>query len=349
MNRLRNAKIEKARREDAERRRNSNGNSSSSFLDMDLDRINREDPRAHSEGWMAVEIHGAPVYLKALTGYIDVNMRPVSVAQGSPGVIPFKFPPAPSFPNMGGAGKDYFALAVIMMNFETTNKGKKFKSEFIDSLILPVKGSDREADPEFTKRFKEFSSNLDVDAKSDLTKRLAGIEEVKATMPPKLSREKLKQYQNIFFMSHALPDFPWVQKAVKEIESWPSCYCWYCERDLTPGTDWLEGIYEGLDMCSWYVLFWSEKAINSKWTNEEIREAKTRSVQYSKPKISTANLGTSEWPKLLSRYQGALIKSDADLSKWLADIKVQVLGADTTMPPTTPPSTPPPTDDGGWK
>ena len=102
-------------------------------------------------------------------------------------------------------------------------------------------------------------------------------------------------------MSHALPDFPWVEKAINEISSWPGCYCWTCERDISPGEDWLTEIYKGLEACNWYVLFWSEKAKESKWTNEEIREAKTRNVGKGSPAISTINLEGLDFPILLSR------------------------------------------------
>jgi len=132
------------------------------------------------------------------------------------------------------------------------------------------------------------------------------------------------QFKNVFFMSHALPDFPWVEKAINTISSWPGCYCWTCERDISPGEDWLTEIYNGLDACNWYVLFWSDKAENSKWTKEEMREAKTRNVASGNPKVSIVNLGKDEWPRLLSRHQGAVVTSDEELTKWLENLKSQV-------------------------
>lgn len=132
------------------------------------------------------------------------------------------------------------------------------------------------------------------------------------------------QFKNVFFMSHALPDFPWVEKAINTISSWPGCYCWTCERDISPGEDWLTEIYNGLDACNWYVLFWSDKAENSKWTKEEMREAKTRNVASGNPKVSIVNLGKDEWPRLLSRHQGAVVTSDEELAKWLENLKSQV-------------------------
>lgn len=132
------------------------------------------------------------------------------------------------------------------------------------------------------------------------------------------------QFKNVFFMSHALPDFPWVEKAINTISSWPGCYCWTCERDISPGEDWLTEIYNGLDACNWYVLFWSDKAENSKWTKEEMREAKTRNVASGNPKVSIVNLGKDQWPRLLSRHQGAVVTSDEELAKWLENLKSQV-------------------------
>lgn len=132
------------------------------------------------------------------------------------------------------------------------------------------------------------------------------------------------QYKNLFFMSHALPDFPWVQKAMQVIESWPECKCWTCERDIRHGMDWLEAIYDGIEECTWYILFWSENSKKSKWTNEEIREVKVRHVNRGKPHITLVNLGMSEWPKLLSRYQGSVVKNDEDLHQFLANLKSQI-------------------------
>ncbi len=131
-------------------------------------------------------------------------------------------------------------------------------------------------------------------------------------------------YKNLFFMSHALPDFPWVQKAMQVIESWPDCKCWTCERDIRHGMDWLEAIYEGIEECTWYILFWSENSKKSKWTNEEIREVKVRHVNRGKPNITLVNLGMHEWPKLLSRYQGSVVKNDEDLQQFLTNLKSQV-------------------------
>ncbi|UYP44215.1 hypothetical protein NEF87_000500 [Candidatus Lokiarchaeum ossiferum] len=133
-----------------------------------------------------------------------------------------------------------------------------------------------------------------------------------------------QQIKNVFFMSHALPDFPWVKKCMDVIESWPGCRVWTCERDIPVGGDWLESIYNGLEICSWYLLFWSDHAEKSKWTNEEIREAKTRQVANEKPHISVINLGKEDWPILLSRYQGTVMKSDEDVATYLANLKTQV-------------------------
>jgi hypothetical protein len=133
--------------------------------------------------------------------------------------------------------------------------------------------------------------------------------------------------KDLVFMSHALPDFPWVKKAMEQIETWPGCRVWTCERDIPTGGDWLESIYAGLENCSWYVLFWSDKAQASKWTNEEMKEAKTRIVSRGKPKITVVNLGKSDWPILLQRYQGAFIKSDEDFNSWIGSLKDQVFGS----------------------
>ncbi|NVM55233.1 MAG: HEAT repeat domain-containing protein [Candidatus Helarchaeota archaeon] len=153
-------------------------------------------------------------------------------------------------------------------------------------------------------------------------KKQFGYPELKEPKEGEEPEESL--YKNLFFMSHALPDFPWVQKAMKTIESWSGCKCWTCERDILHGMDWLEAIYDGIEESTWYILFWSENAKNSKWTNEEIREAKVRNVNSGKPKITLVNLGMSEWPTLLSRHQGSVVKSDEDLQQFLVNLKSQV-------------------------
>ncbi|MHA1819164.1 MAG: TIR domain-containing protein [Promethearchaeota archaeon] len=139
-----------------------------------------------------------------------------------------------------------------------------------------------------------------------------------------ISTKPEEQYTNYFFLSHALPDFNWVQKVMNEIESWPGCKCWTCERDIPTGGDWLESIYDGLDAANWYLLFWSDNAEKSKWTNEEIREAKTRNVSRNNPKISVVNLGKNDWPRLLQRYQGAMVTNEEELKTYLKNLRSQV-------------------------
>lgn len=134
------------------------------------------------------------------------------------------------------------------------------------------------------------------------------------------------EYKNKFFMSHSSKDFIWVQKVARIIESWPGCKAWICERDIYHGQDWLEAIYDGIEDCNWYILFWSQNAENSKWTQEEIKEAKLRNVQSGdiNPKISIVNLGMTELPRLLTRHQGTKVTSDADIEEFCNRLKTQV-------------------------
>jgi len=155
-------------------------------------------------------------------------------------------------------------------------------------------------------------------------KKKFGIPELKALKEEEEGGPTPEPYKNLFFMSHALLDFLWVQKVMSEIENWSGCKCWTCERDIPQGHDWLEGIYEGLGSSTWFILFWSDNAANSKWTNEEIKEAKIRNVNKGKPQITIVNLGEKDWPTLLSRYQGSKIKTDDDLMEFLEKLKSEV-------------------------
>lgn len=133
------------------------------------------------------------------------------------------------------------------------------------------------------------------------------------------------QYEHVFFMSHAVDDFPWVEKAVKEIESWPGCRCWICERDIKPGDDWMTEIYKGLSSSNWFLLFWSENSENSKWTREEMNEAKQKNIESGgTPRVSVINLGKDEWPALFARSQSAKVLSDQDMNSYLTNLKSQL-------------------------
>lgn len=134
------------------------------------------------------------------------------------------------------------------------------------------------------------------------------------------------EYKNKFFMSHSTKDFTWVQKVSRVIESWPGCKTWLCERDIYHGQDWLEAIYDGIETCNWYILFWSQNAENSKWTMEEIREAKLRNVESNDtmPKISIVNLGMPELPRLLTRHQGSKVTNDQEIEAFCEKLKSQV-------------------------
>jgi len=155
-------------------------------------------------------------------------------------------------------------------------------------------------------------------------KKKFGIPELKIPKEEEEGGPPTELYKNLFFMSHALPDFLWVQKTVRVIEDWPRCKCWTCERDIPQGHDWLETIYEGLESATWFILFWSDNAANSKWTNEEIKEAKIRSVNKGIPQITIVNLGKQDWPTLLSRYQGSVVTTDDELNEFLEKLKSQV-------------------------
>ncbi len=143
---------------------------------------------------------------------------------------------------------------------------------------------------------------------------------------PAAAKAAEPEYKNKFFMSHSTKDFAWVQKVSNVIESWPGCKAWLCERDIYHGQDWMEAIYDGIEECNWYVLFWSQNAENSKWTMEEIREAKLRNVESNDtfPKVTIVNLGMSEMPRLLTRHQGSKVTKDEDVAEFCNRLKTQI-------------------------
>ncbi|MHA1896758.1 MAG: TIR domain-containing protein [Promethearchaeota archaeon] len=215
------------------------------------------------------------------------------------------------------AGK-YAAIAEEMVKIFAEQKSDKKLKKKANSILKKL--SKISADEKLILIEEEKTKN-------ELLKEVKKIEvQAKSIDKSQLKKAEsdLSKYKNIFFMSHALPDFPWVEKVIKEISSWPGCYCWTCENDIVPGSDWLMEIYKGLDMMNWYILFWSDHAENSKWTNEEIKEAKTRNVAKGTPKISIVNLGKDDWPRLLSRHQGAVVTNDEELQAWLQNLKSQV-------------------------
>lgn len=196
------------------------------------------------------------------------------------------------------------------------------ESSAVSKYALKALGNMKKLSKEEKNEIKEMEEHEKEIKK--LQKKL-GFPELKEGKEEEEEEEKEEEaYKNLFFMSHALPDFPWVKKVMQAIENWPGCKCWTCERDILHGHDWLEAIYDGLEECEWYILFWSENAKKSKWTNEEIREAKVRHVNRGKPNITLINLGMDEWPSLLSRYQGSRVQTDEDLKQFLENLKSQV-------------------------
>jgi len=133
-------------------------------------------------------------------------------------------------------------------------------------------------------------------------------------------------YKNKFFMSHSSKDFEWVEKVAREIDSWPGCRAWMCERDIYHGQDWLEAIYDGIDACNWFILFWSQNAENSQWTMDEIRQAKMRNVESgdTHPRVSIVNLGMPEMPRLLARHQGSKVIKDEDVAEFCNRLRPQI-------------------------
>jgi len=157
-------------------------------------------------------------------------------------------------------------------------------------------------------------------------KREPKIREPPEGAPNQPEQDNEPEIHSRFFMSHSTKDFTLVKKMSDIIETWPGCKAWYCERDIFHGQDWMEAIYDGIEMCNWYILFWSPNAEASKWTIEEIREAKLRNIESenTNPKVSIVNMGMPGMPRLLTRSQGSKVVDDVGFDEFMKRLKDQI-------------------------
>jgi TolB-like protein/Flp pilus assembly protein TadD len=74
------------------------------------------------------------------------------------------------------------------------------------------------------------------------------------------------------FISHASNDKPIADAICEQLES-EGIKCWIAPRDIEPGSDWTEGIIQGIDSCHIFVLVFSESANGSEHVRREVAKA----------------------------------------------------------------------------
>jgi len=74
------------------------------------------------------------------------------------------------------------------------------------------------------------------------------------------------------FISHASKDKATADAVCQQLES-ARIKCWIAPRDIKAGSDWTEGIIEGIDSCQVFVLVFSENANVSEHVRREVAKA----------------------------------------------------------------------------
>ena len=74
------------------------------------------------------------------------------------------------------------------------------------------------------------------------------------------------------FISHASKDKATADAVCQRLES-AGIKCWIAPRDIKAGSDWTEGIIEGIDSCQVFVLVFSEAANGSEHVRREVAKA----------------------------------------------------------------------------
>jgi len=74
------------------------------------------------------------------------------------------------------------------------------------------------------------------------------------------------------FISHASKDKAIADAVCQRLES-AGIKCWIAPRDIKAGSDWTEGIIEGIDSCQVFVLVFSETANGSEHVRREVAKA----------------------------------------------------------------------------
>ena len=126
------------------------------------------------------------------------------------------------------------------------------------------------------------------------------------------------------FISHSSNDRAIADVICKRLES-AGIKCWIAPRDIEAGSDWTEGIIEGIDSCRVFVLIFSGNANVSEHVRREVAKAFTLGlavipfrIENAEPRGSLAYfLGTVHWLNAitppLDRHLEALLKRTKQL------------------------------------
>ncbi|HZC35286.1 MAG TPA: toll/interleukin-1 receptor domain-containing protein, partial [Chthoniobacterales bacterium] len=74
------------------------------------------------------------------------------------------------------------------------------------------------------------------------------------------------------FISHSSNDRAIADMICSRLEA-AGIKCWIAPRDIQPGSDWTEGIIQGIDSCRVLVLVFSENANASEHVRREVAKA----------------------------------------------------------------------------
>jgi len=74
------------------------------------------------------------------------------------------------------------------------------------------------------------------------------------------------------FISHSSKDKAIADQICQHLES-DGIKCWMAPRDLKAGSDWTEGIIQGIDSCRLFVLVFSASANSSEHVRREVATA----------------------------------------------------------------------------
>jgi TolB-like protein/Flp pilus assembly protein TadD len=123
------------------------------------------------------------------------------------------------------------------------------------------------------------------------------------------------------FISHASKDKPIADAICEQLES-AGIKCWIAPRDIEPGSDWTEGIIQGIDSCRVFVLVFSESANGSEHVRREVAKAVSLGLAVIPFRTEEVNLSSS-----LSYFLGTVHWLDAitpPLSKHLKALTERV-------------------------
>src|SRR5882724_11260763 len=74
------------------------------------------------------------------------------------------------------------------------------------------------------------------------------------------------------FISHASKDKATADAVCQQLE-FAGIKCWVAPRDIQAGSDWTEGIIQGIDSCHVFILVFSANANSSEHVRREVAKA----------------------------------------------------------------------------